>query len=181
MGEDFKFPEPANIFTKIVENSNFHENKIKYLEAYVREISEVPVISNSKIFRKFFDFHLNVEENFNLNLCLNENFEAGEKLNSLRASNKTGNLSYRSENSDSNQEEGKINTNANNNNNNYGFANTYRNSSNYSSQKNNIYADSEGKITFENNNSAQKNKVSDNNNYNNLISNRSFEFNKNSN
>ncbi len=178
MGEDFKCPESANIFTKIVENSNFHENKIKYLEAYIREISEISVISNSKIFRKFFDFHLNIEENY-YNLCLeNKNYQAAaaaEKINSLRAQsgkyNNDGLSSHRSENSDSNQEEVKMNTN-------YGFANTYKNSSNYSSQKNNFYADSEGKITFENNNSPHKNKLDNNNSYN-LNSNRSFEFNKN--
>lgn len=168
MGDDFKFPESSNIFTKIVENSNFHENKIKYLEAYVREISEIPVISNSKIFRKFFDFHLNTEENYNLYI---ESPEGVEKLNTFRASNRQSNVSYHSENSDSNQEEAKINTN-------YGFANTYRNSSNYSSHRNNFYADSEGKITFENNNnSGQKNKAD---NYYKLNSNRSFELNKNS-
>lgn len=174
MGEDFKFPESSNIFTKIVENNNFHENKIKYLEAYVREISEIPVISNSKIFKKFFDFHLHTEENMNLNYIV-ENNESAEKNNTLRQSNRNSNLSYRSENSDYNQEEEvKIN-------NNYEFANTYRNSSNYSTQKNNVYADSEGKITFENNNSAGKNKFEclNNNNYN-LNSNRSFEFNKSS-
>jgi len=170
MGEDFKFPESSNIFTKIVENSNFHENKIKYLEAYVREIGDIPVISNSKIFRKFFDFHLNTEENFNFYVESPE--AAAEKTNTLGQSNKNNNLSYLSENWDSNQEEVKINTN-------YGFANNYRNNSNYSTQKNNIYADSEGKITFENNNSAQKNKCEGSNNSYNLNCNRSFEFNKN--
>ena len=69
MGEEFKFPEAANIFIKISadNNNNFHENKIKQLEAYLRELCNIPIISNSKIFKKFFEFHLHVDENENIN------------------------------------------------------------------------------------------------------------------
>lgn len=71
MGEEFKFPESANIFMKISDNNNnFHENKIKQLEAYVRELSNIPIISNSKIFKRFFEFHLNVDENLNEDIDL---------------------------------------------------------------------------------------------------------------
>ena len=55
---DMKFPESASIFSKILEvsNNNFHENKIKQLEKYLKDISEIPFINKSKQFRKFFDF-----------------------------------------------------------------------------------------------------------------------------
>jgi len=140
MGEDFKFPDSSNIFVKLVENNNFHENKIKQLEAYIREISDIPDIVNSKIFRKFFDFHCNTEENH-----FEENFDSTDNFNHLRQSYKNTNFiksGYRSYDSDSNNENTKIN-NLN--------SNSYRNNSNYSSQRNHFYPDSEGKITFENN------------------------------
>lgn len=55
---DLKFPESSNLFSKIseVSNNNFHENKIKQLEKYLKDISEIPQINKSKPFRKFIDF-----------------------------------------------------------------------------------------------------------------------------
>jgi len=147
MNEDFIFPQSANMFVKIVDKNNFHEDKIKQLESYVREISEIPLISNSKIFKRFFEFHLNHQDEY-----LEEYPENIERSDPLRNSYKKSNFSksgYKSDGTDSYQEEAKIN--------NHNF-NTFKNSSNYSSHRNNFYADSEGRITFENNNSAQKTK-----------------------
>jgi len=155
MGEDFKFPDSSNIFIKIVENSNFHENKIKYLEAYVREISDIPVISNSKIFRRFFDFHLNTEENIYEN-----NMDIIEKESFIPNYNRKSNLSksgYKSDHSDSNYEDTKIN---------YFDSAAYKKDLYSIPQKNNFYPDNEGKITFENT-YTYKNKAGNNNsNYN---------------
>jgi len=71
---DIKFPESSVIFSKIHLNggetnsnipnyssssnnsSNFHENKIKFLEKYLKDISEIEVINKTRIFRRFFDF-----------------------------------------------------------------------------------------------------------------------------
>ncbi len=148
MGSDFKFPESTKIFIKIGENTNFHENKIKQLETYIREISDIPLILNSRIFRKFFEFHLNTDE-----YILNENFNNSEKTSFFKSPNRKSKISKSGseDNSDFN-EDGKISNNLN----------TFRNSSNCSTQKNNLYADSEGKITFENNFSSRKNRNPEN-------------------
>ena len=69
---DIKFPESSVIFSKIHLNGgetnsnnyssssnnsgNFHENKIKFLEKYLKDISEIEVINKTRIFRRFFDF-----------------------------------------------------------------------------------------------------------------------------
>lgn len=55
--EKVKFPSSSQIFTKISETShNFHENKLKYLEKYIKDIANIEPIVNTKIFRKFFGF-----------------------------------------------------------------------------------------------------------------------------
>ena len=63
---DVKQPESANIFSKveISKDSNHHESKIKSLEKYLKDISEIPIITKSKIFRKFFEFEEEEVKNF---------------------------------------------------------------------------------------------------------------------
>jgi hypothetical protein len=76
---DLKFPESASMFSKIVEgsNNNPHESKIKQLEKYLKDISEIPQINKSKQFRKFLDF----EEYYDESGEVNEKVQYGESIN----------------------------------------------------------------------------------------------------
>lgn len=59
---DIKFPDSSSLFSKLTDiTTNFHENKIKSLETYLKDISDIGVINKSKVFRKFFDFEDYVE------------------------------------------------------------------------------------------------------------------------
>lgn len=63
MHPEIKFSDSANIFSKLTETSNnFHENKIKSLEKYLKEISVIAVIITSRPFKKFFEFEENYDE-----------------------------------------------------------------------------------------------------------------------
>lgn len=109
VGEDFKFPESSNIFVKIIDNNNFHENKIKQLESYIREISDIPAISNSKIFRKFFEFNLNsddiLEPTDNIDRAIFNNNNSNSNSNQT---NTKYNPLYKDDSSDSEKQENKI-------------------------------------------------------------------------
>jgi hypothetical protein len=65
---EIKMPESSSIFSNLNindSNSTFHENKIKILESYLKEISEIGVINKSKPFRKFFEFDEYYDEDNN--------------------------------------------------------------------------------------------------------------------
>ena len=129
VGEEFNFPDSSNIFVKIQDiSNNFHENKIKQLETYVRDITEIPVLCNSKTFKRFFEFHLNTEEDID-----EKNQEVVEKSNIYYdQTNFKINSGYKSENSINEDE----------------ILNNYNKQMNYNkdvySPKINIYSNKEG-------------------------------------
>ena len=57
-------PQSSNIFINFSGgfNGSFHENKIHQLERFIKDLSEIKVISNSKIFKKFLEFNQNFDE-----------------------------------------------------------------------------------------------------------------------
>ena len=64
-GTGIQMPQSSNIFTNFGNSSqfsSFHENKIKQLERFLKDLSETNLINTSKPFRKFLEFEQNVEE-----------------------------------------------------------------------------------------------------------------------
>ena len=61
---NIQMPQSANIFINFggTFNGSFHENKIQQLEKFIKDLSEIQVICNSKIFKKFIEFEQNFEE-----------------------------------------------------------------------------------------------------------------------
>lgn len=50
------------------DSNNYHENKIKLLEKYLKDISDIGIVNKSKPFRKFFDFEDYIDEDVNQSL-----------------------------------------------------------------------------------------------------------------
>lgn len=71
--EKIKLPHSSEIFTRISDTSyyNFHENKLKYLEKYIKDISTFDVIVKSNLFKKFFGFDDHVLENLKEDIIKN--------------------------------------------------------------------------------------------------------------
>ena len=67
-------PSSSNIFVNFGGNFNgsFHENKIQQLERFIKDLSEIEVVSSSKVFKKFLEFDQNFDEENDL-LLLNLN------------------------------------------------------------------------------------------------------------
>ena len=64
-GTGIHMPQSSNIFVNFGNSSqfsSFHENKIKQLERFLKDLSETNLINTSKPFRKFLEFEQNVEE-----------------------------------------------------------------------------------------------------------------------
>lgn len=65
---EFKLPDSSAMFNVPLNNessNNFHENKIKLLEKYLNDISDIGAINKSKPFRKFFEFEEHVDDDNN--------------------------------------------------------------------------------------------------------------------
>ncbi len=102
---DIKQPESANIFSKveITKDSNHHESKIKCIEKYLKDISQIPLITKSKIFRKFFEFEEEENKTYEVNIPINpinlqiEPEFSDEDLNTLEEEGKSHDRSEDSE------------------------------------------------------------------------------------
>ena len=91
---NIKMPQSSNIFINFSGNFNgsFHENKIQQLEKFIKDISEIPIVSNSKIFKKFLEFNQNFDEE---NDFVFNNINSEDKFNYI-------NINYNDENSGGN-------------------------------------------------------------------------------
>ena len=58
-----QMPISSKLFINVIGSLNraFHQNKIKQLELFIKELSENEIINRSKPFRKFFEFDKNIE------------------------------------------------------------------------------------------------------------------------
>ena len=77
---NIKMPQSSNIFVNFGGNFNgsFHENKIQQLEKFIKDISEIQIVSNSKIFKKFLEFNQNYDEE---NDIIYNNINDEERIN----------------------------------------------------------------------------------------------------
>ena len=73
-------PPSSNIFVDFKGNltGSFHENKIQQLEKFIKDLSEIDVVNNSKIFKKFLEFNQNFDEE---NEAIYNNINIEEKRN----------------------------------------------------------------------------------------------------
>ena len=76
---NIKMPQSSNIFVNFggSYNASFHENKIQKLEKFMKDLSEIKIVSNSKIFQKFLEFNQNFDEE---NDIINNNMEQDDNL-----------------------------------------------------------------------------------------------------
>ena len=77
---NIKMPKSANIFVDFGGsfNGSFHENKIQQLEKFIKDISEIKIIYESKVFKKFLEFNQNFDEE---NEALFDSMNIDEKIN----------------------------------------------------------------------------------------------------
>ena len=77
---NIKMPPSSNIFVDFKGNltGSFHENKIQQLEKFIKDLSEIDVVNNSKIFKKFLEFNQNFDEE---NETIYNNINIEEKRN----------------------------------------------------------------------------------------------------
>ena len=82
-----QMPESSKIFTSFAGtlNRTFHKKKIKQLETFIRDLSEIDIVNTSKPFKKFLEFEKNVDDEneilinithrqqINNNISVNEN------------------------------------------------------------------------------------------------------------
>ena len=72
---NLKMPPSSNIFVNFGGNlsGSFHENKIQQLEKFIKDLSEIKIVNNSKIFKKFLEFEQNFdEENYDIYNSIND-------------------------------------------------------------------------------------------------------------
>ena len=81
---NIKMPQSSNIFVNFGGslNGSFHENKIQQLEKFIKDLSEIKIVSNSKIFKKFLEFDNNFDEEndmiySHINQAENVNIDSG--------------------------------------------------------------------------------------------------------
>ena len=89
-----KMPASSNIFVDFKGNltGSFHENKIQQLEKFIKDLSEIRVVSNSKIFKKFLEFNQNFDEE---NDAIYNNINNEEKNKEMNEFNNGGEFNYR--------------------------------------------------------------------------------------
>ena len=144
-------PESSKIFLNFNEknfSNNFHENKIIQLEKFIKDLSQIDEINNSKVFLRFIEFENNYfidDEEIN-----NNNYNYNNNTNYMENYNNNSNYNY-------------INENYNNNNNNNNFNYDYNN--NYNNDYNNYENNYENKISENYNNDNSNNLLISNNNY----------------
>ena len=96
---NIKMPQSSNIFVNFGGgfNGSFHENKIQQLEKFIKDLSEIQIVSNSKVFKKFLEFNQNFDEE---NYIIYNNINAEERINIKNDSNNNGgyNNRYNNEN-----------------------------------------------------------------------------------
>jgi len=124
-------PESSKIFLNFNDknfSNNFHENKIIQLEKFIRDLSQIDEINNSKVFLRFIEF----ENNYFV-----DDEEINNNMNNYNYNNNTNYMENYNDNNNSNYN--YINENDNNNNNfNYDY-NNYDNkiSENYNNENSN--------------------------------------------
>ena len=89
-----KMPPSSNIFVDFKGNltGSFHENKIQQLEKFIKDLSEISIVSNSKIFKKFLEFNQNFDEE---NDAIYNNINNEEKNKEMNEFNNGGEFNYR--------------------------------------------------------------------------------------
>jgi len=99
---NIKMPQSSNIFVNFCGNFNgsFHDNKIQQLEKFIKDISQIPIVNNSKIFKKFLEFNQNFDEENDIiyNNRNNEEKISYRKINFNRENNGGYNKRYNEEN-----------------------------------------------------------------------------------
>lgn len=89
---DMQISDSANIFYISEMNQNFHENKIKILESYMKELVKFDYITNSSLFKLFlgfdsyYDADLNDKEN--MSMISNENEDKNNNFQNLNFEDK---------------------------------------------------------------------------------------------